>query len=110
MNLMIFDLYSVVSNFTVNLAHDIIGIVSDGYSFCVACVCGHCCRTNHHRLRMNFICLVSCVSDAISFYRIFMYLMELLSSNKSDSLDDESDDDGSDSGSAGTCAFFFSLW
>ena len=38
---------------------------------------------------------------------LLLYLLYLLSSDKSDSLDDEYDDDGSDSGSYVTCNFTF---
>ena len=52
-------------------------------------------------------CLL-CFQHLFFFLRLFLIgLLELLSSDKSDSFDDDSDGDGSGSGSPGTCASLF---
>ena len=51
--------------------------------------------------------LLYLLSSVKSYFFLLVDFLQLLSSDKSDSLNDESDDDGSDSGSAGTCTFPF---
>ena len=59
---MIFDLYAVVSNFSVQVAQFLIGIFPGVSYFCVACVCNDCCRKNQSR--RSKMGLTSHLSDA----------------------------------------------
>ena len=60
---MIFNLYAVVSNFHIKLAHNLIRLFPVGSSFCVASVYSHCHRKNQNRSMMILTSPVSCVSD-----------------------------------------------
>ena len=68
---MIFNLYAVVSNFTVNLAHNFKGSFSDGPYFCISCVYSHFRQKNHNRLTMSLTSPVSYVSDIFYLYRVY---------------------------------------
>ena len=78
---MIFDLYAVVRNFAVKVAHCLIGsffYVSSFCVACVACVCNYCHRKNQNfRLEMG---LTSHLSDAyVAFSSYCVYSSLLLS-------------------------------
>ena len=66
---MIFDLYSIVSNFAVKVAHNLIGSFSDVSTSCVACVCNDYHRTNRNcRSMMGLTSNLFCVYDIFSSY------------------------------------------
>ena len=67
---MIFDLYAVVSNFSVKNVHNLLDPLSDCFPSYVACVCNHCSWMNQNRLVM--ISLKShhpCVYEKNYYYR-----------------------------------------
>ena len=104
---MIFGLYVVVSNFSVNSAHNLIGSFYGGSSYyCVSCFYIELRWTNQSHLTMSLTSPVLCISNTFYFLSrlLLLYLMFLLSSDRSNSLDDESDNDWSESRSSGTCS------
>ena len=64
---MIFDLYAVVSNFAVKVAHSLIGFFFQCFLFFVACVCNDCHRKNQsRRSKMGLTSHLSDAYDAFS--------------------------------------------
>ena len=65
---MIFDLYAVIRNSDVHLAHDLWDTFSGVSSFCIACVYIDCSPTNLNRLTMSLTSPLSLNSNAFPFY------------------------------------------
>ena len=49
LNMMIFDLYAVVSNFSVKVAHYLIRFFFGCFFFCIDCFCNNCLQNNQSR-------------------------------------------------------------
>ena len=67
LNLMIFDLYAVISNCAVKVAHSLMGSFFDVSDFCVACVCNYWHWKNYsHRSKMGLTSHISVAYDIFS--------------------------------------------
>ena len=76
---MIFDLYAVVSNFSVKHVHNLLDPLSNRFPSYVACVCNHCSWMNQNRrLMMDLMSHLSCVYNAFSSYRVYFSLITSL--------------------------------
>ena len=91
---MIFDLHTVVSNFSINMRIILSDPFSDRFYSYVACVYTNCRRTNQNRRSImdlkgsSFLCL-----------RRFLFLSRFFL------FDEKSDNDGCESSLSGTCPF-----
>ena len=81
---MIFDLYAVVSNFSVKVAHSLIGSFSDVSYFCVACVCNDCHWKN--QICCSKMGMMSHLSDAYDAFSSSWFSFSLLLSPMTISL------------------------
>ena len=73
---MIFDLYAVVSNFAVKVAHSLIRSFSDVSYCCVACVCNDCHWNSHSR--RSKMGLAIHLSDAYGAFSSLCFSFSLL--------------------------------
>ena len=76
MNLMIFDLCAVVSNFALKHVHNCIRYFPDLFFSYVVCIYNHFRQTNqNHHPVMGVTSHISCVYDAFSSYHVSFSLM-----------------------------------
>ena len=73
---MIFDLYAVVRNFAVKVAHSLIGSFFRCLFFCIVCVCNNCHWKNQNR--RSKMGLTSHISDAYDAFSSSLFSFSLL--------------------------------